>query len=155
MNGPTLLPQHISHQLWLSLFIQLSLELILTLSRHNPNISLSSNTDEEPEHLPYPAIKLIIAQYWHCSRDPPFWGYLIVGTFYDQHNNIVWSTEIFAFQPDPRRRQDTQSVASSEADVAPTVQEIKYTLQDIHITIILTASISGARRSQDPSPVTG
>ncbi|KAL2873037.1 hypothetical protein SGCOL_011836 [Colletotrichum sp. CLE4] len=58
--------------------------------------------EEEPEYLPYPATKLIIAQYWHCSRDPPFWGYLIVGTFYDQHNNIVWSTEIFAFQRDTR-----------------------------------------------------
>ncbi|KAK1623896.1 hypothetical protein BDP81DRAFT_410208 [Colletotrichum phormii] len=64
--------------------------------------------EEEPEYLPYPATKLIIAQYWHCSRDPPFWGYLIVGTFYDQHNNIVWSTEIFAFQRDTRgdRRHD-------------------------------------------------
>lgn len=58
--------------------------------------------EEEPEYLPYPATKLIIAQYWHCSRDPPFWGYLIVGTFFDQHNNIVWSTEIFAFQRDTR-----------------------------------------------------
>ncbi|GKT63881.1 hypothetical protein ColTof4_04544 [Colletotrichum tofieldiae] len=79
-----------------------------------------SSDEEEPEYLPYPATKLIVAQYWHCSRDPPFWGYLIVGTFYDQHNNIVWSTEIFAFQPDTRRDRDTQSDASSGSDVEST-----------------------------------
>ncbi|TQN67693.1 hypothetical protein CSHISOI_07752, partial [Colletotrichum shisoi] len=111
MNRPTLLPPNTSH-------INFRLQ-----SRHRHRLTVtvasysSSSTDEEPEHLPYPATKLIVAQYWHCSRDPPYWGYLIVGTFYDQHNNIVWSTEIFAFQPDPRRRQDTQSVASSEPDV--------------------------------------
>ncbi|OLN87685.1 hypothetical protein CCHL11_05634 [Colletotrichum chlorophyti] len=73
----------------------------------------SSVEEHEPEYLPYPATKLIIAQYWHCSRNPPFWGWLIVGTFYDQHNNIVWSTEIFAFQRDTRGdRRDSQSTAS-------------------------------------------
>ncbi|EXF73974.1 hypothetical protein CFIO01_05800 [Colletotrichum fioriniae PJ7] len=77
--------------------------LAVTVASHQSPVE-----EEEPEYLPYPATKLIIAQYWHCSRDPPFWGYLIVGTFYDQHNNIVWSTEIFAFQRDTRgdRRHD-------------------------------------------------
>ncbi|KAJ0296224.1 hypothetical protein COL516b_011877 [Colletotrichum fioriniae] len=77
--------------------------LAVTVASHQSPVE-----EEEPEYLPYPVIKLIVAQYWHCSRDPPFWGYLIVGTFYDQHNNIVWSTEIFAFQRDTRgdRRHD-------------------------------------------------
>ncbi|GKT50573.1 uncharacterized protein ColSpa_10754 [Colletotrichum spaethianum] len=83
-------------------------------------VASHNSSSEEPEHLPYPATKLIIAQYWHCSRDPPFWGYLIVGTFYDPHNNIVWSTEIFAFQPDTRRDRGARSDASSESDVEST-----------------------------------
>ncbi|KAK1993278.1 hypothetical protein LX36DRAFT_714712 [Colletotrichum falcatum] len=79
--------------------------------------SHSSSDGDDPEYLPYPATKLIIAQYWHCSRDPPFWGYLIVGTFFDRHNNVVWSTEIFALQPDTRRSRDAHSDASSDSGV--------------------------------------
>ncbi|KAF9871334.1 hypothetical protein CkaCkLH20_11255 [Colletotrichum karsti] len=80
--------------------------------------SQQSSADEaETEYLPYPATKLIIGQYWHCSRDPPFWGWLIVGTFYDQHNNPVWSTEIFAFQRDTRGDDtESSSVVSSDSD---------------------------------------
>lgn len=77
-------------------------------SQHSP--------EEEPEYLPYPATKLIIGQYYVCSRDPPHWGWLIVGTFYDPDNNPVWSTEIFAFQRDTRGDQtDSQSVSSSDS----------------------------------------
>ncbi|KAK1561557.1 uncharacterized protein LY79DRAFT_531201, partial [Colletotrichum navitas] len=93
-------------------------DLVFLVSRKLTVASHDSSDAEEPEYLPYPATKLIVAQYCHCSRDPPFWGYLIVGTFYDRHNNVVWSTEIFAFQPDTRRSRDAPSDASSESGIA-------------------------------------
>ncbi|OHF02073.1 hypothetical protein CORC01_02652 [Colletotrichum orchidophilum] len=64
--------------------------------------------------------------YWHCSRNPPFWGYLIVGTFYDQHNNIVWSTEIFALQRDTRsdREEDTGQLISIPDSDSNTSQDL-------------------------------
>ncbi|KAK1980880.1 hypothetical protein LZ30DRAFT_593897, partial [Colletotrichum cereale] len=92
--------------------------------------SPNSSDEEEQEYLPYPATKLIVAQYWHCSRDPPFWGCLIVGTFYDRYNNVVWSTEIFAFQPDTRRSRYALSDASSESDAGPTGPTINRDLTD-------------------------
>ncbi|KAL3295098.1 NADH:flavin oxidoreductase/NADH oxidase [Colletotrichum asianum] len=79
-------------------------------------VASQRSSEEEPEYLPYPATKLIIGQYYVCSRDPPHWGWLIVGTFYDPDNNPVWSTEIFAFQRDTRGDQThSQSVSSSDS----------------------------------------
>ncbi|KAF5495024.1 hypothetical protein CGCS363_v009247 [Colletotrichum siamense] len=95
-------------------------------TQFNPSVNLITSSsvtvasqhssEEEPEYLPYPATKLIIGQYYICSRNPPHWGWLIVGTFYDPDNNPVWSTEIFAFQRDTRGDQtDLQSVSSSDS----------------------------------------
>ncbi|OHW89904.1 hypothetical protein CSPAE12_11495 [Colletotrichum incanum] len=114
------LQAHLDYQPANSQHITLNVFSLHLLSHKVTVASHNSSAEEEPEYLPYPATKLIIAQYWHCSRDPPFWGYLIVGTFYDQHNNTVWSTELFASQPDTRRDRDTQSDASSESDVEST-----------------------------------
>ncbi|TDZ16849.1 NADH-dependent flavin oxidoreductase nadA [Colletotrichum orbiculare MAFF 240422] len=79
--------------------------------RHTDIVASPPPSDAgEADYLPYPATKLIIGQYWYLSRENPFWGCLIVGTFYDQHNNIVWSTEIFAYKPFPganSRRDDS------------------------------------------------
>ncbi|EFQ30386.1 uncharacterized protein GLRG_05530 [Colletotrichum graminicola M1.001] len=109
---------------------QTPLDLVFLISRRLTVASYDSSHAEEPEYLPYPATKLIVAQYWHCSQDPPFWGYLIVGTFYDRHNNVVWSTEIFAFQPDTRHSRDAHLDASSELGVASAEPTIDRDLAD-------------------------
>ncbi|EQB51748.1 hypothetical protein CGLO_08681 [Colletotrichum gloeosporioides Cg-14] len=97
----------------LQLHFHLSVHLINSSS---VTVASQHSSEEEPEYLPYPATKLIIGQYYICSRDPPHWGWLIVGTFYDPDNNPVWSTEIFAFQRDTRGDQtDSQSVSSSDS----------------------------------------
>lgn len=52
--------------------------------------------DVGPEELPYPATKLIITQHF-CYLDEAqlVWAWIIVGAFYDQQDNIIWSTEKF------------------------------------------------------------
>ncbi|KDN62291.1 hypothetical protein CSUB01_08351 [Colletotrichum sublineola] len=136
-----------SHDLTAHLTSLCLLPQTVTVASHD------SSDGEEPEYLPYPATKLIVAQHWHCSRDPPFWGYLIVGTFYDRHNNIVWSTEIFAFQPDTRRSRDDHSDASSESEVEPTGPTTNGDLTDrFALSLNLAQSNSSIRSSAyDPS----
>ncbi|KAK2042178.1 hypothetical protein LZ31DRAFT_470955, partial [Colletotrichum somersetense] len=109
----------------------IAIDIVFFVSPHIVTVASHTSSDrEEPEHLPYPATKLIVAQHWHCSRNPPFWGYLIVGTFYDRHNNVVWSTEIFALQPDTRRTRATHSEASSESGVGSSEPAINRDLAD-------------------------
>jgi hypothetical protein len=52
----------------------------------------------ETNQLPAPAVKLIIGQHLRISYDPPFWAWLIVGTFFDRDGNALWSIQIFAAQ---------------------------------------------------------
>jgi hypothetical protein len=68
--------------------------------------------------LPYPASKLIITQRLQASRESPFWAWIIVGAFYDRHDNVLWSTEIFAGRLDidsdsEDESIDTESLAES------------------------------------------
>ncbi|RGP65930.1 hypothetical protein FLONG3_9062 [Fusarium longipes] len=49
----------------------------------------------EDVDLPAPATKLVITQHLAASRDSPYWAWIIVGAFYDQHGNTLWSTKIF------------------------------------------------------------
>ncbi|KAK2053736.1 hypothetical protein LY76DRAFT_649622 [Colletotrichum caudatum] len=90
--------------------------LVFLVSSHRVTVASHNSSDrEEPEHLPYPATKLIVAQYWHCSRDPPFWGYLI----------------IFAFQPDTRHtRAASHSEASSDSGIGSPEPTINRDLAD-------------------------
>ncbi|TDZ60910.1 NADH-dependent flavin oxidoreductase nadA [Colletotrichum trifolii] len=113
----------------------------------------------EADYLPYPATKLIIGQYWYLSRENPFWGCLIVGTFYDQHNNIVWSTEIFAYKPFPgaNSRRDDSAVTphrqthTSKTETLPT-PAIKTSTPGAHLP--LGRATSGLPTST-PEPATG
>ncbi|KAF6805802.1 hypothetical protein CSOJ01_09231 [Colletotrichum sojae] len=87
--------------------------------------SSSPGDDEtaESDYLPYPANKLIIGQYYYCSRESPcWWGWLIVGTFYDERNNPVWSTQIFALQRDTRGDSDSEA-ESEESDSSSDLAE--------------------------------
>ncbi|KAF6824490.1 hypothetical protein CPLU01_10847 [Colletotrichum plurivorum] len=94
----------------------------------------SSPGDEdtaESDYLPYPANKLIIGQYYYCSRESPcWWGWLIVGTFYDQDNNPVWSTQIFALQRDTR--DDSDSEADSEESGESLFGKHRFTEDSLH-----------------------
>ncbi|WYZ43134.1 hypothetical protein EsH8_VI_000833 [Colletotrichum jinshuiense] len=121
----------------------------VTVASRQPPIA----DEEPPEYLPYPATKLIIAQYWHCSRDPPFWGYLIVGTFYDRHNNTVWSTEIFAFQRDTRGDRDGLSVASSDRDPNPSVDLEDQFSRSLDLAQNTSPAFSAYAPSQDSPPI--
>lgn len=49
----------------------------------------------DADYFPPPAVKLVITQYLETNWDPPFWAWIIVGAFYDCHEQIIWSTEIF------------------------------------------------------------
>lgn len=49
----------------------------------------------EDVDLPAPATKLIITQHLATSHNSPLWAWIIVGAFYDRHDNVLWSTKIF------------------------------------------------------------
>ncbi|KAF7561177.1 hypothetical protein G7046_g2990 [Stylonectria norvegica] len=65
--------------------------------------------------LPAPATKLVITQHLKVSRDPPFWAWIIVGAFYDQQDNIIWSTEVFAGHLNIELESDEESDAEEES----------------------------------------
>lgn len=78
----------------------------------------------EAGYLPSPAVRLVITQCLAVCRDPPFWAWLIVGAFYDDEDNIVWSTEVFAGHLDIETETDDESGSegswseSEESDLA-------------------------------------
>lgn len=69
----------------------------------------------EPDCLPSPATKLVVTQILQASQDPPFWAWIIVGAFYDCHNRIIWSTEVFAGHLDIQFESDDEG-SESESD---------------------------------------
>ncbi|CAG9941152.1 unnamed protein product, partial [Clonostachys rosea f. rosea IK726] len=66
------------------------------------------------DFLPYPATKLVITQYLEASSDPPFWALIVVGAFFDQHDNTIWSTELFVAHLDIQLESDDSSEGESE-----------------------------------------
>lgn len=75
----------------------------------------SSSAPTDQLSFPSPATKCIIGQYFYCTRSPRFWGWLIVGTFYDDDGNNLWQTEILIAHRDPRG----WSPETSEFDEGP------------------------------------
>ncbi|VUC24442.1 unnamed protein product [Clonostachys rosea] len=66
------------------------------------------------DFLPYPATKLVVTQYLEASSDPPFWALIVVGAFFDQHGNTLWSTELFVAHLDIQLESDDSSEGESE-----------------------------------------
>jgi hypothetical protein len=69
--------------------------------------------------LPEPATKLVITQHLRATEDPPFWAWIIVGAFFDEEENIVWSTEIFAGHLDIEQESDEESESTESSDSEP------------------------------------
>lgn len=59
--------------------------------------------------LPPPATRLVVTQHLRASQDPPFWAWIIVGAFFDEEDNIIWSTEVFAGHLDIQVESDDES----------------------------------------------
>ncbi|KAH7143646.1 hypothetical protein EDB81DRAFT_842879 [Dactylonectria macrodidyma] len=57
--------------------------------------------------LPAPATRLVVTQHLRVYRDPFFWAYIVVGAFFDEQDNVLWSTEIFLVQLDPEVELDS------------------------------------------------
>lgn len=76
------------------------------------------NTIEVEENvLPAPATKLVITQHLEASQDPPIWAWIIVGAFFDQDDNVLWSTELFLGHFDIQLESDEESESEdSEED---------------------------------------
>jgi hypothetical protein len=58
----------------------------------NPQVNI---IEVDEAFLPYPATQLIITQYLKADPSRPFWAWIIVGAFLDEHGNTIWSTELF------------------------------------------------------------
>lgn len=63
-----------------------------------------TRVDVDANFLPYPATRLVLVQY--CSRlpGPGYWGAIAVGTFYDEHDNVICRHEAFIGYLDLVRR---------------------------------------------------
>ena len=72
----------------------------------------------DPEFLPLPAKKLVVTQHIHSVISPPRWAWIVVGAFYDEDDNIIWSTEVFVGHLDVELESDSESEseAGSEED---------------------------------------
>ncbi|KAG5916982.1 hypothetical protein E4U42_007422 [Claviceps africana] len=68
---------------------------------------LQRRVDVDNSFFPHPATKLVVTQYLE-GEDIARWAWIIVGTFFDSHDQPVWSTEIFI------ARLDLGSVSESE-----------------------------------------
>ncbi|CAH0037902.1 unnamed protein product [Clonostachys solani] len=89
----------------------------------NPAVNLSNNTPSpsadhrivavDGDFLPYPATKLVVTQYLEASSDPPFWALIVVGAFFDQYGNTLWSTELFVAHLDIQLESDDSSEGES------------------------------------------
>ncbi|KAH9992565.1 hypothetical protein F4779DRAFT_631948 [Xylariaceae sp. FL0662B] len=57
----------------------------------------SQRTPPEPrcDELPFPATKIIIGQHLWVHPSLRSWAWLIVGSFYDDHDSELWHTEVF------------------------------------------------------------
>uniref|UniRef100_A0A0B7JVA1 Uncharacterized protein n=1 Tax=Bionectria ochroleuca TaxID=29856 RepID=A0A0B7JVA1_BIOOC len=92
-----------------------SLNMIVNLSNNTPSSSADHRIVEvDGDFLPYPATKLVITQYLEASSDPPFWALIVVGAFFDQHDNTIWSTELFVAHLDIQLESDDSSEGESE-----------------------------------------
>ncbi|KAG5976141.1 hypothetical protein E4U55_007482 [Claviceps digitariae] len=55
---------------------------------------LQRRVDVDNSFFPHPATKLVVTQYLECE-DISRWAWIIVGTFFDSHDQPLWSTELF------------------------------------------------------------
>lgn len=55
---------------------------------------------------------LVITQYLEYFDEPPYWAYIVVGTFFDDEETIVWSTEIFILDGEVYTERDYHFSAS-------------------------------------------
>ncbi|KAH7159637.1 hypothetical protein B0J13DRAFT_519093 [Dactylonectria estremocensis] len=73
----------------------------------------------EPGAFPEPATRLVVTQHLRVYRDPFFWAYIIVAAFFDEEDNVLWSTEIFLVQLDHEVELDSDDESTqvdSESD---------------------------------------
>ncbi|KND86784.1 hypothetical protein TOPH_08550 [Tolypocladium ophioglossoides CBS 100239] len=73
------------------------------------------------DFLPPPATKLVVTQYLEASQEPPFWAWIVVGAFLDRHDQVIWSTEVFAAHLDIQFESDdeeTQTDVNGDDDVS-------------------------------------
>lgn len=65
------------------------------------------------DFLPSPATKLVVTQYLEASQEPPFWAWIVVGAFLDCHDQVIWSTELFAAHLDIQFESDDEETQTS------------------------------------------
>lgn len=117
---------------------------------------VSSHTvDVEEGFLPHPAIKLVITQYLEFGDDPPFWAWIIVGVFYDRHDRVIWSTEVFIAHLDIQLESDGEQSSSgleaeghvSDSDSCKSLYAAIMTLR--HLLMRLRAAVSRVTGGSD------
>jgi hypothetical protein len=70
----------------------------------------------DEDFLPHPAVSLVVTQYFAASDDSSAWAWIIVGAFYNRHDEPVWSAEIVISQSDV----DSGSVIGESTDESDT-----------------------------------
>ncbi|KPM40301.1 hypothetical protein AK830_g6272 [Neonectria ditissima] len=83
------------------------------MSRANP--ATCRTIEVEAGAFPPPATKLVITQHLEVSQDPPFWAWIIVGAFFDDEDNVLWSTEVFAGHLDIQLESDDESTSGDSS----------------------------------------
>lgn len=104
----------LSQQILPSVFISLLLFLGFSFMSSRSSSADHRIVEVDGDFLPYPATKLVITQYLEASSDPPFWALIVVGAFFDQHDNTIWSTELFVAHLDIQLESDDSSEGESE-----------------------------------------
>ncbi|KAK7432298.1 hypothetical protein QQZ08_001244 [Neonectria magnoliae] len=80
------------------------------MSRASPPVCRT--IEVEAGAFPPPATKLVITQHLEVSQDPPYWAWIIVGAFFDEEDNALWSTEVFVGHLDIQFESDDESTSS-------------------------------------------
>lgn len=104
----------LSQQILPIVFISLLLFLGFSFMSSRSSSADHRIVEVDGDFLPHPATKLVITQYLEASSDPPFWALIVVGAFFDQYDNTIWSTELFVAHLDIQLESDDSSEGEGE-----------------------------------------
>lgn len=79
-----------------------------------PYRTIHRHYDLTPGVLPYPATKLAITQHINSEPNAPDFAWIVVGSFYDCEDNILWSTEVFVGRVPPGSRRHNSHTLSED-----------------------------------------